>query len=107
MPVTIGKAIKIIRGAKGKSLGALANQAKISVPYLSLVEGDRRNPSLDVIRRLAEALGVPVDVFLLIGSGAHGSLSSSSDLTGRLVAMLRQMETFENRIKDAVEEKRP
>ena len=64
MAVTIGKAIKIIREAKGKSLGALASQAEVSIPYLSLVEADKRNPSLDVIQRIALALEIPPDVFL-------------------------------------------
>ena len=66
MAVTIGKAIKIIREAKGKSLGVLANQAKVSVPYLSLVEADKRNPSIDVIQRIAKTLEVPPDVLVLI-----------------------------------------
>ena len=67
MSITIGKAIKIIREAKGKSLGNLATKSKISVPYLSLVEGDKRNPSIDVLKRLADNLEIPVEVFLLVG----------------------------------------
>ena len=104
MAVTLGKAIKIIREANGKSLAVLSREANISIPYLSLLEGDKRNPSLDVINRLAEALGVPPHIFLLIGSGSNTSLSSSNDMTSRLIAMLRQMEIFEIRIKNAVEQ---
>ena len=103
MAVTIGKAIKIIREAKGKSLGALADQAKVSIPYLSLVEADKRNPSLDVIQKIAEALEVPPDVFLLVGTRANSSLKSSNSLTGRLVTMLNQMEIFERKIQDALQ----
>ena len=104
MAVTIGKAIKIIREAQGKSLGALAESAAVSVPYLSLLEGDKRNPSLDVIKRLADALAVPEDVFLLIGCGQSASLSSSSEMTSRLVSILQEMESFEERLRDAVSE---
>ncbi len=103
MAVTIGKAIKIIREAKGKSLGALAGQAKVSIPYLSLVEADKRNPSLDVIQKIAEALEVPLDVFLLVGTRANSSLKSSNNLTGRLMTMLNQMEIFERKIQDALQ----
>ena len=102
MAVTIGKAIKIIREAKGKSLGALADQAKVSIPYLSLIEADKRNPSLDVIQKIAEALEVPLDVFLLVGTRANSSLKSSNNLTGRLMTMLNQMEIFERKIQDAL-----
>ena len=104
MAVTVGKAIKIIREANGKSLAVLSREAKISIPYLSLVEGDKRNPSLDVINRVAEALRVPPDIFLLIGSGSNTSLSSSNNMTSRLIAMLTQMEIFKIRIKNAVQE---
>jgi transcriptional regulator with XRE-family HTH domain len=104
MAVTIGKAIKIIREAKGKSLGVLANQAKVSIPYLSLVEADKRNPSLNVIQKIAEALEVPLDVFLLIGTRANSSLKSSNNLASRLMTMLNQMEIFERKIQDAVQE---
>ena len=104
MAVTIGKAIKIIREAKGKSLGALASQAEVSIPYLSLVEADKRNPSLDVIQRIAVALEIPPDVFLLIGTRANSSLKSSNNIASRLLVILNQMEGFEKRIQDAIQE---
>jgi len=100
--VTIGKAIKIIREANNKSLGSLASEAQISTPYLSLVESDKRTPSLDVIKRLSKALSIPADIFFLIGSGPNTSLNSSNDLTSRLISILNQMEVFEKRIKDAL-----
>lgn len=102
MSLTIGKAIKVIREAKSKSLGTLSTEAKISVPYLSLIEGDRRNPSLEVIDRISRALDVPVDVFMLIGSSEKSSLTSSNELVSRLMSILNQMESFEQRIRDAV-----
>ena len=104
MAITIGKAIKIIREAKGKSLGVLASQAKVSVPYLSLVEANKRNPSLEVIQRIALALEIPPDVFLLIGTGANSSLKSSDSMASRLMAIFNQMEVFERKIQDAVQE---
>ena len=102
MALTIGKAIKILREARGKSLGDLAVQAKISVPCLSLVEANKRNPSLDVGERVAGVLGVSSDIFLLIGSKSNNSLSTSDDLTSRLMSIFMQMEKFEKRIKDAI-----
>lgn len=39
----------------------LARRAKLSRSYLAAIEaGHRKNPSLDVLKRLAKALGVPV-----------------------------------------------
>ena len=102
MSVTIGKAIKIIREAKGESLGSLAIKAKVSIPYLSLVESDKRTPSFNVVAKVASALEVPADVFYLIGSGVNSSLNTTSDIAMRLMSMMNQMKDFEEKIKDEV-----
>lgn len=104
MAVTIGKAIKTIREAKGKPLGVLATDSGLSVPYLSLLESDKRTPSLDAIKRIAESLEVPIDVFVLIGSGEDCSLTSTDDLTARLLRVVRRMESLRTKLKDALGE---
>ena len=103
MSVTIGKAIKIIREAKGSSLRNLAAQAKVSTPYLSLLESGKRNPSLDVVKRLAVALDIPLEVMLLIAAGENTTLRSDNDLAGRLMSIINKMELYEQRIKDAIQ----
>lgn len=102
MTLSVGKAIKIMREAKGDALGELAVQAHISTPYLSLLETGKRTPSLAVIDRLANALDVPVDVFLLLASGQRTSLATTSIETNRLLAILKQMEEIEKRVKDVI-----
>jgi len=43
----------------------LAKRAKVTRSHLSLLEaGHRKNPSLEVLKRLARALGVPVTELL-------------------------------------------
>jgi XRE family transcriptional regulator, master regulator for biofilm formation len=57
--------LKTLRERKGLSLDAVAKQAKVTKPYLSMLEsGRRKNPSLDVLKRLARALGVNVAALL-------------------------------------------
>ena len=102
MTLSVGKAIKIIREAKGIALGELAIQARISVPYLSLLESDKRKPSLTVIGQLANTLDVPVDVFFLLSSGHDSTLSTTCNVANRLLVALKQMESYEKRIKDAI-----
>ena len=44
---------------------ALAKKARLTESYVSqLLKGKRKNPSLDVLKRLARALGVPVTELL-------------------------------------------
>jgi transcriptional regulator with XRE-family HTH domain len=40
---------------------ALAKRSKVTRSYIALIEsGRKKNPSLDILKRLARALGVPV-----------------------------------------------
>jgi len=64
-PRRIGKVLRTMREAKGLTQLELAKRAKVTNVYLSQLEqGKKKNPSLDVLRRLARALGVPVTEML-------------------------------------------
>jgi transcriptional regulator with XRE-family HTH domain len=53
------------REGLGLTREQLAKKAKITTAYVSMMEaGKRKNPSLDVLRKLAKALGVPVTELL-------------------------------------------
>ena len=101
--LTVGRAIKIIREAKHVRLGELAKQAGISVPYLSLLESNEREPSLGVLGRLAEALEVPSDVFLLIGQTNKTSLRTNSKRAGNLIDSLRAMAEIEKTLQERLQ----
>ena len=53
--------LKAIRTKKGLTQIELAKRTKVTQPYLAMLEsGAFRNPTLDVLRRLAKALKVTV-----------------------------------------------
>ncbi len=54
----VGRNVKALREAKGQAQDALAHEAEIHVTYLSGVENGKRNITLNVLERLAFALGV-------------------------------------------------
>ena len=57
--------IKRLRIERGLTQVELAKKAKVTQTYVAKIEGgDRVNPSLPVLRRLAKALGVPVTALL-------------------------------------------
>jgi transcriptional regulator with XRE-family HTH domain len=62
--IHLGNTIRRLRDERGVSQKELAEAAKLTPSFLSLVENDRRRPSLAVIRRLADALDVPEDVLI-------------------------------------------
>lgn len=60
----IGLVIKGLRMEQGLKLESLANDLELATSTLSRIESGRRNPSLDVLEALADALGVKVsDIF--------------------------------------------
>lgn len=54
----VGRNIKAAREARGLQQDALAHEAGIHVTYLSGVENGHRNMTLNVLERIASALGV-------------------------------------------------
>jgi transcriptional regulator with XRE-family HTH domain len=63
--MTLGNAIKTVRTACKIKQRDLAVRIGVSANYISLVEGDKRDPSVSFLKRLAGTLGVPVSVFFL------------------------------------------
>ena len=63
-PTAFGGRIRELRRKAGLTLQALADQAGISVGFLSQVERDKATPSLGTLASLASALGVDVEFFI-------------------------------------------
>ena len=56
-----GATVASLRKALGISQVSLAARARITPPFLSQIEHGQRQPSPEVLRRLATELGVPLD----------------------------------------------
>jgi transcriptional regulator with XRE-family HTH domain len=64
-PRGLGRVLKQRREAKGMSQVSLAEAARVGRTYIVKLEsGEKKNPSLDVLKKLAKALGVPVTELL-------------------------------------------
>ncbi len=62
--IALGKDIRELRRKRGFTQEKLAEFADLSVPYISHLERGTKTPSLAVLVRLAENLGVTVDRLL-------------------------------------------
>jgi transcriptional regulator with XRE-family HTH domain len=57
--------LKALREERGWSMAELAKKADVTDAYIAQLETrKKKNPSLDVLKRLARALGVPVGELL-------------------------------------------
>lgn len=94
----LGKTIRILRQAKGLKLTQLASNSGISVAFLSLVENGERQPSLDVIRRLGKALGIPSEALVLMGMGENSDLASENAGAAELAETVDRLMEIESKL---------
>lgn len=80
----LGKAIKLCRTQRGLRQSELANLAGVSVSYLSLLERDKRDPTLSTIEAIANALNVPVSILIFLAANDEEMVGLSSELREKL-----------------------
>ncbi|WP_186109698.1 helix-turn-helix domain-containing protein [Burkholderia gladioli] len=67
--MNLGRAITLCRKQRGWNQAQLAEKADISVSYLSLLEQNKRkDPTLSVIQKIAEALAVPSGILFFLAA---------------------------------------
>jgi transcriptional regulator with XRE-family HTH domain len=87
--VKLGERIRALRHQRSLSQQALARRVGISVPYMSQIENGRRNPSRSALRRLADALEIPIERLLEDRPWRSGEVATSEehrDISARPVA---------------------
>jgi len=62
--VNIGKGIKFVRLVSGLRQGEMARRLEITQNYLSLLENNKAEPSVTLLRRIADTFGVPASFLL-------------------------------------------
>ena len=68
MRIDYGKAIRVVRAARGMTQTDVATTAQTRGNYLSLIESGDRIPSTDMVENIAKALRMPVWALIVIGS---------------------------------------
>jgi transcriptional regulator with XRE-family HTH domain len=103
MPVDIGRTIRVLRQAKGLQLKEVAASAAISNPFLTLVEKGERSPSLAVIRRIANALKVPVEALIMLSHPGDTGFSTTNELAQRIVSSIQRLSLAEENLRRQLE----
>ena len=75
----------------------LAERASLSVSYLSLLEQNKRDPSMSTIKSIAIALRIPLNILIFLASDASERTSLGQELSEKLsetiLALLNESET--------------
>lgn len=80
----LGRAIKLCRAQKGLTQAELAKRANMSVSYLSLLEQNKRDPTLSTIEKLAFALNVPFSILIFLAAGKNEFSGIDDELAEKL-----------------------
>jgi len=66
--MNVGQAIRLCRTQRGASQSAIASRANCSVSYLSMLENNKRDPTLSTVAKIAKALHVPVGLLFVLAA---------------------------------------
>src|SRR4051812_7721023 len=102
--MTLGEAIRSLRSAAGLSQQQLAKDEGISPSYLSLVEADKREPTVSLLRLISKRLGTPAALLLaaaLANSHAGSGDDAEHDAIAKLLGAARHLLAI-GRLEDAV-----
>lgn len=80
----IGKTIRLCRSKKGWTQAELSKRAGITVPHLSMLENDLRDPSMDAMKALANAFNIPLNVLIFLASESEELVGLSEELKEKL-----------------------
>ena len=80
----LGKTIRMCRTKKGWTQAELSKRTGLTVPHLSMLENDLRDPSLESIKALANAFELPVNVFVFLASEPKDLVGLSDELKEKL-----------------------
>lgn len=85
--MTLGTAVRTLRQSAGFSQRDFAGRVGVSPSYLSLIEADKREASIPLLRRMAETLGTPATI-LFAAALASGMVSEGRD---RELSVIRKL----------------
>lgn len=75
--MTIGDCIKVLRDSAGLKQRELAELVGVSAPLLSLVEANKRDPTIQLLRDISRALDIPSAVLFAVALAKTGKAESA------------------------------
>ena len=87
--MNVGQAIRLCRTQRGASQTDVAQEASCSVSYLSMLENNKRDPTLSMLTKIARALHVPIGVLFVLAAERDDLGSIDERLASKLAQSAR------------------
>lgn len=82
--MNLGNAIKMCRARRGLTQAELATRAGLSVSYLSLLEKNKRDATVQTVKELSAALSVPLGILFFLAADKSELVGIDQDLAAKL-----------------------
>jgi transcriptional regulator with XRE-family HTH domain len=82
--MNVGRAIRLCRTRRNASQSDVAQKANCSVSYLSMLENNKRDPTLSTLKKIADALGVPIGLLFVLAAETNDLGAVNRKLQGAL-----------------------
>ena len=80
----VGRLVRLARAKRGMTRRQLAHDSGASERYLAQIESGQGNPSVIILKSIAEALDVPIIELIPRANGRTAAMTHILDLLGRL-----------------------
>lgn len=97
--VKVGDTVRILRKAAGLTTTDLAKKTGASTTLLSLIEKGERTPSVPLLKKMAEALRIPMSSFLLLLSDSN-DMSSSDPYVNQIAETVQALSKMEKQLRE-------
>ena len=97
--MTIGSTLKLLRVSSNLTQSSLAKDLNVTANYLSLIENNRKEPSLTFLKRFSKRLDAPLGYFLwlcLEENSSSEELVLKNNMNDLLVNIIRDKTKTDN-----------
>lgn len=83
----LGTTIRQVRSKRGLTQREAAQRAGLSGSYWALIEQGKRDPSLQIVERIGESLGLPLSLLVFLASDLNDLESVDRSIAERLALL--------------------
>lgn len=94
MKIDIGNTIRRLRSHRELTLKDLAEATDLSLSYLSLIERNKRDPSLSNLAKIAKAFDLPPSILIFISSDMDTHRGAHAEITEQMMSIVKDL--FQN-----------
>ena len=91
MDIDIGNTVRRLRSHRGLTLKELAEDTGLSLSYLSLIERNKRDPSLSNLAKIAKAFDLSPSILIFISSDRDQHTGTQAEIADQMMLIVKDL----------------